>query len=91
MVYCIICNCVIWQVVQFIAFLSKFPTGESKSDTGMVKAFEVEITKFLNLLINNMDFKADNAVNCLKEFRDLTLPRKYRIVAMDAVRLCDAI
>jgi len=53
----------------------------------MVKAFEVEIIKFLNLLINNMDFKADNAANCLKEFRNLTLPKKYRVVAMNVVRL----
>ena len=73
--------------MQFIDFLCKFPTGENRSDTNMVKAFEVEMKKILNLLINNVDLKADDAADCLKEFRKSILQKKYRIIAMAAVRL----
>jgi len=72
--------------VQFIIFyLSKFPSGESSDD--MMEAFHIEINKYFNLLIYDVDLKADNAVNCLKEIWNKSLPKGYRKMVLVAVRL----
>ncbi|XP_065915635.1 uncharacterized protein [Dysidea avara] len=70
------------EAVQFIIYLYKFSSNESEKASDMAKAIGVEIQKFLDLLINNVDLKADNAVDILKVLRNTSLPPKYRKIVM---------
>jgi len=49
---------------------------EDSSDVG--KAVAVEITKFLEMLVNFVDLKADNAIDLLKALQNSKLSKKYR-------------
>ena len=71
--------------MQFIIYLYKFSSNESEKASDMAKAIGVEIQKFLDLLINNVDLKADNAVDILKVLRNTSLPPKYRKIVMSVV------
>jgi len=56
-------------------FISK--KKEDSSDVG-VEAVAVEITKFLEILVNFVDLKAGNAVDLLKALQNSKLSKKYR-------------
>ena len=56
-------------------------------ETDTSAAIGLEVQKFLEFLVNNVDFKADNAVECLKELRNSRLPKKYSTTITNAVRV----
>ena len=64
-------------LLEYVAgFISK--QKEDSSEVG-VEAVEVEITKFLEMLVNRVDLRAGNAVELLKALQHSKLiSKKYR-------------
>ena len=71
-------------LLEYVAgFISK--RKEDSSEVG-VEAVEVEITKFLEMLINHVDLRAGNAVELLKALQHSKLiSKKYRKLVANTV------
>ena len=59
----------------------KFAAPESVNSS----AIGIEVQKFLQFLVNSVDFKASNAVDCLRALRNSKLPIKYSTIITNAV------
>ena len=72
------------QAIIFLEYVSGY-IEKKKSDSGevTVEAAEVEITKFLEMLVNHVDLKAGNSVDLLRALQQSKA--KYRKVVANTV------
>lgn len=74
------------QAIVLLQYVSGFIDKRKKDSNDVsVEAVAVEITKFLEMLVNNVDLKAGNAVDLLKTLQNSKLSKKCRKIVANTV------
>ena len=75
------------QATVLLEFLSGFINKKNEDNSEVrMEAIEVEIIKFLEMLVNHVDLRASNAVELLKALQySKHLSKKYRKIVTNTV------